>query len=541
MTIVTRLYPKGFDFIDPPYAEVFAERFKLYDNLADDPEALHSAHNYYSTHPVDWIEDFAITVDPRQAVSRESASRMPFVLFPRQKELIEWFYWLLQRSDDPELESDGLCEKTRECGLSWLCVVFAVWVWTYMPNAKVGFGSLNAESVDTKGNPNSLLEKVRIVLRNLPPFMLPSGYNEDKDALIKRVVNRVTGAVISGQGGVKIGRGDRCLIYFKDESAHYDHAEVIDASLSFTSNCKIDISSVNGTGNLFHDKRQSFHDDNVFVFRWEDDCRKTQAWHDREHKKYTDAGIEHIFMQEVERDYGASVSGIFIPAKWVQAAVNYPLEAIGVKRAALDVADETYNGDLNALTHRHGNVVSGDISEWAGEDTGYSANELYLKCVEIGADQAVFDRIGVGAGVHTDMKKLAKEGKLNFKVHGFVANSVVYNEWEEYAEGVMNRDLFDDAKAQATWNVRRRCEKCYKNKFEGAEYPDEELISLPNHPKLLMEMSRPKREPGTKAHIKVESKKHLTARGLKSPNLLDSLVMLYAEVDFSGELRMIMA
>ena len=54
-------------------------------------------------------------------------------------------------------------------------------------------------------------------------------------------------------------------------------------------------------------------------------------------------------------DYAASIEGICIPNKWVQAAVNFPLEASGSKVAGFDVADE--GGDANALCLRHGPVV----------------------------------------------------------------------------------------------------------------------------------------------------------------------------------------
>lgn len=543
MSLIDQLFPKGFDFKKPEdgYTQVYAARIKLYKFLGgdDNAEDLKQAHIHYSTHPVDWIEDFCITIDPRLAVSKVLPSKMPFILFPRQRELIEWLYWLLKNSEDSLAESDGLCEKTRDCGLSWLCVVFAVWIWIYYPSANTGFGSLKADSVDSKGNPKSLLEKVRIVIRNLPGFMIPHGYDENKDALKNKIINRTNGATIVGESGPKIGRSDRYLIFFKDESAHYEQAENIEAALGRSSECKIDISSVNGPGNLFYTKRHSLPEENIFIFPWEADPRKTKAWFGREKKKHEDAGIYHLFAQEVLRDYSAAVSGLFIPAKWVQAAIDYPLEAKGKIRVALDVADETMDGDTNAMGSRQGNVVSMDIREWGGEDTAYSANEFFLHCLELGAHEAVFDRIGVGAGVHSEMKKLDKLGQINFDVHGFVANAVVFNEWDEYAEGVTNGELFENAKAQATWNVRRRCEKCYKNLYEGASYHDDELISLPNHPKMIMEMSRPKRVPGNKAKIMVESKKSMSKRGLKSPNILDMVVMLYAEIDFNKELRLV--
>jgi hypothetical protein len=56
----------------------------------------------------------------------------------------------------------------------------------------------------------------------------------------------------TGEAGDNIGRGGRTLGYFKDESAHYEHRDLIEAALGDNTNVQIDISSVNGLGNVFH-------------------------------------------------------------------------------------------------------------------------------------------------------------------------------------------------------------------------------------------------------------------------------------------------
>jgi hypothetical protein len=44
-------------------------------------------------------------------------------------------------------------------------------------------------------------------------------------------------------------------IYFVDEAAHLEHPEKVDAALSQTTNCRIDMSSVRGMANPFAKKR----------------------------------------------------------------------------------------------------------------------------------------------------------------------------------------------------------------------------------------------------------------------------------------------
>ncbi len=461
---------------------------------------------------------------------------MPFVLFPKQKEVVKWFYWLMTN------QKDGLVEKTRDCGLTWLAAAFAAWAWIYLPRADIGFGSLKESDVDKIGNPKSILEKIRIILSHLPKFMLPSDYSPKKHALHLKIVNGVTNSTIVGEGGDNIGRGGRTLMYFKDESAHYMHAEKIEAAISRNSNVKIDISSVNGPGNLFYNKRMTYPPEQVFVFDWRDDPRKTQQWFDTERKKYHDAGIGHLFAQEIERDYQAAVSGLFLPPEWVRAAVDYELEPAGIMRSALDVADED-GEDTNAQVFRKGPVLLPTMFEWNGQDTTRSANEAMLHNIEMDVKEFIYDRIGVGAGIHGELKRLAglSSKKLPFDVIPFIASATVYEPHENYAVGITNEDMFDNLKAQAWWALRRRFEKTWENRYHGGTWPVHELISIPNNPKLIMELTRPKRESGVKAKIRVEPKDKLRTRGLKSPNIAEAVVMVFADFNLKRELRVIYA
>ncbi|MCV5968466.1 hypothetical protein, partial [Lactococcus petauri] len=93
--------------------------------------------------------------------------------------------------------------------------------------------------------------KIQAYIAGLPVEFRPK--NQTRTHLC--IVNNDNGSVIKGEAGDNIGRGGRTSIYFKDESAHYERQEIVDAALSATSNCKIDMSSVNGNGNLFYRKR----------------------------------------------------------------------------------------------------------------------------------------------------------------------------------------------------------------------------------------------------------------------------------------------
>src|SRR5690348_9813698 len=237
-----------FDWARPDYGPVYAERTERLARLRSEPALLAGVKAHYADHPADFIHDWGMTFDPRNA-EVGLPTTVPFLLFPKQREFIDFVRrkWLARE--------DWLAEKSRDMGVSWLCVAFAVWMWTFHRGTVVGFGSRKEEYVDDLSDPKSLFWKVRAFIRLLPVEFRPRGFDEKKHAPFMSIVNPENGAAIVGEAGDNIGRGNRTSIYFKDESAFYERPESIDAALSQTSNCKGDVSTPNGAGNPFYKKR----------------------------------------------------------------------------------------------------------------------------------------------------------------------------------------------------------------------------------------------------------------------------------------------
>jgi len=78
-----------------------------------DSSKLEALKVYYRHNPIDFINDWGMTFDPRNK-DVGLPSDIPFTLFPRQ---IEWLQFTLEKWRNRE---DFLTEKTREMGLSWL-------------------------------------------------------------------------------------------------------------------------------------------------------------------------------------------------------------------------------------------------------------------------------------------------------------------------------------------------------------------------------------------------------------------------------------
>ncbi|MDY6874398.1 MAG: TerL protein [Chloroflexota bacterium] len=505
----------AFDFKTPNYADVFLGRAERLRRIRANPELLTAARIHYKTNPIDFIQDWFFTFDPRK-----KPSLIPFILFPKQKEFI---LWLLEKYEDRE---EGLVEKSRDAGATWLCMAFSLWLWTFHHGTKIGFGSRKANLVDNLSDPDSIFEKGRIVLRNLPSEFLPRGFDIDRDALYMRIINRQNGSSIVGESGDNIGRGGRSSMYFKDESAFYERADRIEAALSQNSDVKIDVSTPNGNGNPFYRKRFSGVID-VFTFHWRDDPRKDDAWYQRQVERLDPVTVA----QEIDIDYSASVEGICIPAKWVRAAVNLELEPSGKKVAGLDVADE--GGDENVYLSGHGVVVQ-RLECWREGNTTQTARRAYRLAKEDRMQIVNYDNIGVGAGVKgeaSEIKRRDTEKKYDIVFSGI--NVGLPPTPGYFEQGKKNKDMFANLKAQLVWELRRRFERTYEHVNGIKQHDADKLISIPDDPALISEISQVKVETNEAGKIKIESKKSLARRGIKSPNRFEALYLRFAKPNLS--------
>lgn len=509
----------------PDFETENQRRQKIQQIINSTPDPRKLARCIYKDDPVTFIQDNCITYDPRNA-GTNLPTKMPFVLFPKQVELVLWLRGLVENQDD------GLIEKTRDMGATWVGSAFSVWMWLYMDGSSIGWGSRKELLVDRLGEPDSIFEKLRMIIRSLPWYMLPTGFKENEHLTYMKCINPENGSTITGEAGKNIGRGGRKTIYMKDESAHYERPELIEAALGDNTDVQVDISSVNGEGNIFHRKRIGGIV-NVFIMDWRHHPAKTQEWYEERKRKAESEGTTALFAQEVDRDYSASVEGIFIPAKYVRAAIDahkiLGIEPSGEKRTGLDVADE--GGDKNALVSAHGVIVQ-HIEQWGEGDTDYTAKKANEHCISYGTDEMQYDSIGVGAGVKGSIRAISDQEKLKYQIHGFAAGGAVVNPDDEFTEGKKNKDMFANIKAQAMWGLYTRFYNTYKAVVEKHEVDLSNIICIPSQlelaEELVSEISRPKKQYDAAGKIKVEKKEDMAKRGIKSPNLLEALMICYA-------------
>lgn len=527
----------------PDYPRVYEWRLAQIKRIRSDAANLVGAKEYYRTRPVEFILHWCDTLDPRNAGRMDATAYMPFILFPRQVELVEFLMAMLND------EECGLVEKCRDMGATWVCCALSIWLWLFWPGVSVGWGSRHADLVDKIGEPDSIFEKMRIIVRRLPKDFLPKGFDESKHMLHMRFVNPENGSSIAGEIGDNIGRGGRKRIYFKDESAHYSHAESIEAALGDNTRVQIDISSVNGLGNVFHRKREAGIEwpgrqkgrTHVFVMAWQDHPAKDQDWYDRRRQKAVDEGLLRKFAQEVDRNYASSLDGIIIKPEWVEAAVDADkalgFDDSGPWGAALDVADEGL--DTNALAKRKG-VCLKSLSEWGERDTGATARRAVGECTGIGYVELQYDCIGVGAGVKAETNRLVEDGLMpaGIVLVPWNAGGKVLYKKQRVVEGdpqsPKNEDFYGNVKAQAWWSVARRFERTYRARNErGFTWSPDELISIPSDLPLLRKLQKELCQAtiGRNGQMKLIVNK--VGDGMKSPNTADALVMCYYPLPIS--------
>lgn len=528
------MIPENFDWKNPDYGPVFVERMRRLQYLRDTPGALEQVRTYYATDPdgvADFIHDWGVTVDPRNADVGLPVT-VPFLLFPKQR---EWIAWFMERWQNRER---GETEKSRDAGVSWLAVAVAASLCVLRREVTAGFGSRKEEYVDKIGHPKSLFWKARQFVLGLPPEF-SGNWNQRRDSAHMRLSFPATGSVITGEAGDNIGRGDRATFYFVDEAAYLERPMLIEASLSQTTNCRIDISSANGTDNPFYEKVSSGRIP-VFTFHWRDDPRKDQAWYDKQCEELDPVTVA----QEIDINYTASVEGVVIPNEWVQACVDahkvLGWSPTGSRRGAFDVADE--GRDKNAFGVAHGTVIT-DLWEWSGKgsDIFASTEKVFDLADEIGAFEWLYDADGLGADVKGNARVINERRVASQQVQHAVApfrgSGGVTNPKGQDVAGRLNEDFFENCKAQSWWALRRRCYLTYRAVKHGDPFNPDDLISFdsealkrprPLQPygllsKLLVELSQPTYKKSQAGKIVINK----LAEGAKSPNCGDVVMMLF--------------
>lgn len=483
------------------------------------------------------------TYDPR-LIAEDRNAWLPMDLFKRQREMIEFIDARVAARED------GLIEKSRDIGFTWGAGGFALHAWLFRPGFKTAFGSRKEMYVDRRGDPDSIFEKIRMILQRLPRWMWPLGFTEAHDNHL-RLINPETGSTISGEAGSEMGRGGRNSLYFIDEAAFLEAAEDVDKATAANSETRIWGSSVNGMGNVFARKRHSgqLRPDQIFRFHYTDDPRKTPEWAAK--KKAT---MEpHAWASEYDIDYSASVEGICIPAKYVEASLVLSAMVAEGKiiaeppRRGVAGLDVGAGKNKSVFIPRFGPLVlpptasnnpdTTETAHWALEQ----AKEILLKRSdghECRVTTLNYDSVGVGHDVQYALKHAKHAG-----VRVTPINTGLPPSDSKWPDGETSVEKFVNLRAEGWWKTRARLKCAYEllqhmrgerdsqGKPLGTNHAISDCLLLPllssgpDAQILAGQLSLPKWFRSNQGKIQIESKKEMAVRELPSPDHADSLVL----------------
>lgn len=499
-----------------------------------------------------WFKHWVWTYDPRLVGKIDPKTKQtisPFVrflLWPKQAAFVTWVVARI-RAGEP-----WLLEKSRDQGATYLLAAVCLWFWLFTPGFKATFGSRSADLVDSRDNPDSIFEKMRIILRRLPTWMLPVGFDWRKHDNIMQLTNPENGATITGEAGDDMGRGGRCTVYVVDEAAFVARMAKVEAALSGTTDCVGWVSTVNpqeGMGNFFARKRHAMPARLIWRLHWTDDPRKTQEWAALKKASLSDPAT---WEAEYEINYTANSAGVCIPSAWVRSAQLLSAMLPDLTRSGPGITGGDVGGGGKALSvavHRFGPLILKPESRREG-DTTETAYWMMRTCAAAGTACLNFDAPGVGAGVLSTLTRADQDQaqdirEIAAKLIRNPVNTGVPASNRVWPDDRKSEEMFGNMKAELWWLARQAFQRAHWHwlhltKQEGGRAQSlSEIVVIdnsmdPETMTLVSQLSLPKYARNEKGKIVIETKESLAKRGIPSPDHADACVLSFLEPPEDG-------
>lgn len=253
-----------------------------------------------------FLENFAWSFDPRP---EHAPHHLPFIMFEYQREAIRW---IIEHIDNGR---DGLLEKSRDMGASWLLFVWVpIWYWLFRNGVNFLIGSYKEALVDDRSN-DSLFGKIDYSLQSLPTWMLPKKFNPEKHRTKLKLINPANQNQITGDTmNPQFGRGSRKTAILFDELGFWDYAKDAWESSGDATSCRIGNSTPHGY-NYYTMLRDSGMD--VLTLHWKLHPLKDQAWYEFECSRRTEEEVA----QELDISYTKSREGR-VYSEWNESNVS---------------------------------------------------------------------------------------------------------------------------------------------------------------------------------------------------------------------------
>lgn len=497
---------------------------------------------------IHWVNEWVWTYNPKLLGVRGPDGRqvplfLPFRLFPRQVEVLRWIH------DRVENQEPGAMKKSRDIGATYLFGVYALWRWLFneVDGFNATFMSRDLDLVDELGNSDSIFEKLRIMLRRLPTWMLPPDFDWNRHSRKGMLTNPNKSAEISGDGGKNAGRGGRSSMLVLDEAAFIDNAEAIEAAVSGNTDCILQVSSANGMGNLFFRKcHGGLPAELVIEYHYRDDPRKTPEWVAFK-RRTTDAVV---WASEYEIDFAASLEGVCVPAKYVRAAqeLRRRVQPSPRRTPAVGGLDVGAGKAKSVFVSRNGPWVRKPKSR-GDPDTIQTAWWALEHASAEGCGHLNYDAPGVGVGVASALKHVPEPHETTVplfrgKVFGINTGEGAPQD-RVWPDGATSKDRFGNLKAEIWWLVRTAAQKSWEllaymddlrdedGKPLGVDHPLDECLLLPSgdpeSEMLAAQLPTVLVERNVGGKLMIESKASLKRRNIPSPDYAEALTLTFVD------------
>lgn len=251
--------------------------------------------------PAAWLTWFAWINEPRPIEGEPPIK--PYVPFAFQVDLLQWF---VERASSPR-KLDGYVSKARGLGASWIFCAGALWGWLFREWGGLLL-SRKEELVDSPMNIGSLFGKIDFLLRYLPRWMLPEGFDPNVHrGKNKLIYPRKHHVFLRGEStSAKSTRGDRATFIFSDEAAFMEDFKNLWNTQSLTTNHRFAVSTESlDEGRAWREAWRTAQQADPAAVKeldWQLNAYQDQAWYAEERARAVANNDLPGFEREVERN-----------------------------------------------------------------------------------------------------------------------------------------------------------------------------------------------------------------------------------------------
>lgn len=314
----------------PFYLEKLKHKMEVLKQMeADEMVRIARMKDVYPADPVAFIEDCLMF-----KFVEFSGQAKPFFLFGYHKKIIRQLQeWELSGKD-----IEALIDKPRGMGVTWIISAYMLWRFLYTPNWSAFVLSRSEVEVDdgTKLPDNCIFGKIRWMMRRLPRYMIPQGFQFKETRgtatdMTLKLINPANGSSIIGSStNSNAGRSRRYSFIFVDEAFAIEQFSELHRSLQSVARVMIFVSTVQ-YGFVFENFKKKADEQGTHIeLVWSDHPFKDQQWYDEQLKK-SEQMDDPDLLREVKPEYSVSSKVQYYP-QIAEAKVegflydrNYPL------------------------------------------------------------------------------------------------------------------------------------------------------------------------------------------------------------------------